>query len=246
MSLATSLLVHTLREGDRLTAEEFLRRWEKMPDLKHAELINGIVFFNPSPVSTAHSDSHFDLAQWLGTYRDATPGCQAGLECTWRMGPDDVAQPDLFLRLDPEYGGQSRTEGKYAAGAPELTVEVSGSSTSRDLGVKLALYRRSGVREYLSVLLNPKQVIWRTLVRGDMRKSRRKIADCIALAFSLVCGWIRRRCGVLAGRCERQSKEVSNPSSMRLLCGSWRHGRRGSGRGSLNSKVMRWALSSAG
>jgi len=166
MSLATSLLVPTLREGDRLTAEEFLRRWEKMPDLKHAELINGIVFFMPSPVSTAHSDSHFDLAQWLGTYRDATPGCQAGLECTWKMGPDDVAQPDLFLRLDPEYGGQSRTEGKYAAGAPELIVEVSGSSTSRDLGVKLAVYRRSGVREYLSVLLNPKQVIWRTLVRG--------------------------------------------------------------------------------
>jgi len=120
MSLATSLLVPTLREGDRLTAEEFLRRWEKMPDLKHAELIDGIVFFMPSPVSTAHSDSHFDLAQWLGTYRDATPGCQAGLECTWKMGPDDVAQP----------------------------------------------YGRSGVREYLSVLLNPKQVIWRTLVRG--------------------------------------------------------------------------------
>jgi hypothetical protein len=170
MSLAAAIIRPTLREGDRLTAAEFLRRWEAMPELKHAELIGGIVFFMPSPVSASHSDSHFDLALWLGAYRDATPGCQAGLDCTWKMGPDDVAQPDLFLRLDPEYGGQSRMEGNYAAGAPELIVEVSGASTSRDLGVKLNLYRRSGVREYLTVLLKPKQVIWRQLARGRYRE----------------------------------------------------------------------------
>jgi len=165
MPVATSLIVPTLREGDRLTAEEFLRRWEAMPDLKHAELIDGIVFF-PGAVDIPHSDSHCAMSGWLGIYREATPGCHAGISCTWKMGPEDVAQPDLFLRIHPEYGGQSRIEGKYAAGAPELIVEVSGSSTSRDLGVKLNLYGRSGVREYLSVLLKPKQVIWRTMVRG--------------------------------------------------------------------------------
>ena len=36
-----------LREGDRLDSEEFLRRWEAMPELKHAELIDGTVFFMP-------------------------------------------------------------------------------------------------------------------------------------------------------------------------------------------------------
>jgi len=166
MSMAANIVLPTLREGDRLTADEFLRRWEAMPDLKHAELIDGIVFFMPSPVSISHSDSHVKLSAWLCRYMDSTPGCQCGLDCTWKMGPDDVAQPDLFLRLDPGYGGQSRTEGNYAAGAPELIVEVSGSTTSRDLGVKLGLYGRSGVREYLTVLLKPKQVIWRTMVRG--------------------------------------------------------------------------------
>jgi hypothetical protein len=33
-----------LRDGDRLTSGEFLRRWEAMPDLKHAELIDGVVY----------------------------------------------------------------------------------------------------------------------------------------------------------------------------------------------------------
>jgi hypothetical protein len=34
-----------LREGDRLTSAEFLHRWEAMPDLQWAELIDGVVFF---------------------------------------------------------------------------------------------------------------------------------------------------------------------------------------------------------
>jgi hypothetical protein len=44
MSLAATSLPLELREGDRLTANEFLRRWEAMPGLKHAELIDRVVF----------------------------------------------------------------------------------------------------------------------------------------------------------------------------------------------------------
>jgi len=86
------------------------------------------------------------------------------------MGPKDVPQPDLFLRILPECGVQSRLAGAYAAGAPELIVEVSGSSLSRDLGIKLELYRNVRVREYLTVLLQPRQVIWRQLSRGRYRE----------------------------------------------------------------------------
>jgi Uma2 family endonuclease len=139
---------------------EFLRRWEAMPSLKQAELIGGIVFM-PSPVSVPHSDAHSEISSWLWLYKDLTPGCHTGIECTWVMGPEDVHQPDIFLRILPEYGGQSRVE---------LIVEVSGSSLSRDLGVKLDLYRRAGVREYLTVLLRPRQVTWRHLSRGRYRE----------------------------------------------------------------------------
>ena len=44
-----------------------------------------------------------------------------------------VPQPDSQLRILPECGGQSRDEGKYIAGAPELVVETAdpaGRSTS--------------------------------------------------------------------------------------------------------------------
>jgi Uma2 family endonuclease len=161
-----------IHEGDRLDGAEFLRRWEAMPDLTHAELIGGTVFFMPSPVSLLHSDAHTEMIRWLLSYDEATPGCQTGIDCTWKMGPDDVPQPDLFMRILPEHGGQSHIEGRYAAGAPELIVEVSASSLSRDLGIKLELYRGSGVREYLTVLLEPQRVIWHQLVRGRYREMK--------------------------------------------------------------------------
>ena len=50
MSVAAPLLPPPLRDGDRLTSDEFMRRWEAMPNLKFAELIDGIVYM-PSPVS---------------------------------------------------------------------------------------------------------------------------------------------------------------------------------------------------
>jgi Uma2 family endonuclease len=158
-----------LHEGDRLDSREFLRRWEAMPGLKQAELIDGIVYM-PSPVGLFHAEAENVMNAWLWLYKDATPGCGAGGEATWKMGPDEVPQPDLFLRILPECGGQSSDAGGYCSGAPELVVEISGASFSRDLGVKLELYRRAGVREYLSVLLNPRQIIWRELSRGRYRE----------------------------------------------------------------------------
>ena len=170
MSNLAASLPPLLREGDQLTSAEFLKRWEAMPNLKHAELIDGVVFCMPSPVSASHSTAQRDMILWLSHYMDSTPGCDSGLDATWIMGPVSVPQPDAFLKILPEYGGQSVESGNYYRGAPELVVEVSGSTLSRDLGAKLELYRRAGVQEYITVLLNPQQVIWRQLSRGRYRK----------------------------------------------------------------------------
>ena len=147
--------------GQRLTREEFLRRWEQMPDLKRAELIAGIVYM-PSPVSFSHSSSHSLVTTWLGVYAASTLGCQTGSCCTWLM-LDDAPQPDVFLRVTSDYGGQSSMSGKYPSGAPELIVEVSVSSTAYDLNSKLELYRSAGVREYITVLPEKSETIWRLL-----------------------------------------------------------------------------------
>jgi Uma2 family endonuclease len=157
-----------LHNGDRLTSDEFIRRWEAMPDIKHAELIDGIVHM-PSPVSLLHGEFHVPLTGWLAYYASATPACRVGSDCTWLMGDHDVPQPDLALRILPEHGGQSRVEGIYAAGAPELIVEIAASSRSRDLGSKLKLYERMGVREYLIAATGKEQIFWHEWTESGYR-----------------------------------------------------------------------------
>ena len=114
----------------------------------------------PPPVSRPHSRFHVTLSHWLATYEDSTPGCEGGMEGTWLMGDRSVPQPDATLWILPQSGGQSRVDGNYAAGAPELIVEVAVSSRSRDLGVKLKLYERMGVREYLIAVTEQAKLIW--------------------------------------------------------------------------------------
>ena len=82
MSLAAIPLLPPLHEGDRLTSAEFLRRWDAMPELKHAELIDGVVFIS-SPLSLSHGDHPLNLGGWLWLYAEQTPGCRVGADATW-------------------------------------------------------------------------------------------------------------------------------------------------------------------
>jgi Uma2 family endonuclease len=150
--------VPSLERGDFLSRDEFLRRWEAMPQVKRAELIGGVVYM-PSPLTTDHGVMDNNVGTWLGVYRAATPGCEAANNATWLMA-EDSPQPDTSLRILPEYGGQSRREGGYAAGAPEFLAEVCVSRTAYDLHQKLKLYREAGVKEYLAVLMREGEVRW--------------------------------------------------------------------------------------
>jgi Uma2 family endonuclease len=144
-----------LENGDRLTRAEFERRYDAMPELKKAELVEGEVYM-PSPVRHGrHSHPHTRLVTWLGNYETDTPGVEAGDNGSIRLDLDNELQPDAFLIIRPERGGQARiSEDDYIEGAPELVAEVASSSASYDLGKKLNAYRRNGVREY---------VVWRVL-----------------------------------------------------------------------------------
>jgi Uma2 family endonuclease len=79
------------------------------------------------------------------------------------MGERNVPQPDITLRVLPEFGGQSQVQGNYPVGAPELVVEVAASSRGRDIGEKLRLYERSGVIEYLIADASQEQFLWKEL-----------------------------------------------------------------------------------
>jgi Uma2 family endonuclease len=156
-----------LENGDRLTRAEFERRYDAMPNLKKAELIQGVVYV-PSPVSfEKHGGLHFDLITWLGQYRLATPGVRGGDNTSLRLNIDSMPQPDAFLLILPSHGGQARVdEDDYVAGGPELVAEVAASSVSYDLHDKLDVYRDNGVREYIAWRVLDQAIDW-FILRGD-------------------------------------------------------------------------------
>lgn len=157
-----------LEAGDHLTRCEFERRYEARPEIKKAELIEGVVYM-PSPVRIkGHGRPHGRIMTWLGTYVVATPGVDLADNTTIRLDLDNEPQPDALLRLEPEVGGRSQiSEDDYLEGAPELVVEVAASSASYDLHEKLRAYRRNGVQEYVVWRVYDKQIDWFHLLDGE-------------------------------------------------------------------------------
>ena len=150
-----------LENGDRLTRAELERRYDAMPTLKKAELIEGEVYM-PSPVRHGqHSHPHTRLVSWLANYETETPGVEAGDNGSIRLDLDNEPQPDAYLMIRPEWGGKVRiSEDDFIEGAPELVAEIASSSASYDLGRKLDVYRRSGVCEYLVWRVLDRQIDW--------------------------------------------------------------------------------------
>jgi len=163
----TTITLLPLESGDRLTRTEFERRYQAMPHLKKAELIEGVVYV-PSPVrSTSHAQPHGFIITWLGVYTAATPGVELNDNATVRLDLDNEPQPDALLRLDERVGGQSRlSPDDYIEGGPELIVEIAASSAAYDVHDKLRVYRRNQVQEYLVWQVHEHRLDWWRLQDG--------------------------------------------------------------------------------
>jgi Uma2 family endonuclease len=163
--------VPPLENGDRLTRDEFERRYEAMPHLKKAELIEGVVYV-PSPVRYRHHGApHAHLISWLGQYAAGTPGVEVSDNSTVRLDLDNEPQPDALLLIDPAWGGQTRfSTDDYIEGSPELVAEVASSSVSYDLHAKLHVYRRNGVREYIVWRVLEQAIDWFVLHAGQYER----------------------------------------------------------------------------
>jgi hypothetical protein len=150
---ATPRPIPALHNGDRLDADEFMRRYSAMPEEVRAELIEGVVYM-ASPVSLYHGNPHADVIGWFYVYRVATPGVDSAVDTTVRLDARNVPQPDAVLYVLPDFGGRVRiSDDGYVEGPAELAVEISTSSVSYDLGPKMSAYAGNGIREY---------VVWRT------------------------------------------------------------------------------------
>jgi Uma2 family endonuclease len=169
--IRSSEAIPPLNSGDRLTRDEFERRYNAMPPQTKAELIEGVVYMSSPVNNDHHGEPHFDLIAWLGYYRTFTPGVKGGDNSTLRLDLDSEPQPDALLRLLPEYGGGAVTDDDgYITSAPELIGEVSASSVSYDLHDKLRVYRRNGVKEYVVWRVYDKQIDWFILQGTDYTK----------------------------------------------------------------------------
>ncbi len=158
--------VPLLYHGDRMTQQEFHRRYEAYPEGVKFELIGGTVYM-ASPARWPHGKHWFQLAGALGVYEEHTPGIEGLADVTTILGDESEPQPDLALRILPEFGGQSRTdEGQYIRGAPELLAQIAHSTRRLDLGARREDYERAGVLEYVVVCIGEREVLWFNLRTG--------------------------------------------------------------------------------
>jgi Uma2 family endonuclease len=163
--IAPKNTIPALENGDRLTQGEFERRYHAMPDLKKAELIEGIVYMASPLRITQHGEPHAAIIGWLMLYKALTPGVQLGDNCTVRLDADNEPQPDALLRI--EVGGQSNiSEDGYVEGAPELIAEVAASTVSIDIHDKFKVYRRNQVQEYIVWRFQDRELDWFRLTEG--------------------------------------------------------------------------------
>ncbi|MDZ8105342.1 MAG: Uma2 family endonuclease [Nostoc sp. DedQUE12a] len=179
-----------LENGDKLTRYEFERRYNAMPNLKKAELIEGIVYIIPAALGfRSHGQPHAWILTWLGTYEAATPGVCLGIEPTVRLDLDNEPQPDAVLLINPKAGGQARlSEDDYIEGAPELIVEIAASSVAIDLHTKKQAYRRNGVKEYTAdfICMRYKLTGFEAGGRGQEAGGRRRIFIFTSLIVYLI------------------------------------------------------------
>ena len=151
---------NVLENGDCLTQEEFHRRYATYPEHIKFELIGGTVFMS-SPMKRSHGRYDVKLGTVFDIYESRTPGVETGHNITTILADDFEPQPDSYLRVLEECGGQSHVnEKEYVVGSPELLAEISHSTVSIDLNAKREGYQATGTREYIVVCIEEKKVVW--------------------------------------------------------------------------------------
>jgi Uma2 family endonuclease len=130
--------------GSRLTYDDLAR----MPDdgMRH-EIIDGVHYVTPSPVRR-HQLLFRRLFLAIGGYLERNPAVgevySAPFDTVFTQW--DVVEPDLLVVTADQLNILTEPN---IQGAPALVVEILSPGTKRrDLGVKLQLYDRGGVREY--------------------------------------------------------------------------------------------------
>jgi len=214
---AGQLRVPPLENGDHLSQPEFHRRYLEMPEVKKAELIEGIVYM-PSPVSLNHLSPHYKLITLLGAYSLTIPQLISGDNGTVILDNKNEVQPDIMLAISESAGGSSkivtRTENnqamQYLVGAPEFVAEIAASSVSIDLHTKREVYERIGVRNYLVWLTQDNAMRLMSLTNGQLIEVQH---DEPVLSIESMPGLRINRAAILKGDLAAAMKTVTDAAA---------------------------------
>ena len=157
-----------MRQGDRLTREEFHRRYVAAGEGTWAELIENVVYLGRVPGDFASARARADLIGWLGMYAARTPGLAPSVHQTILLDGRNEVQPAGTLLIPRRLGGASQVNGDgFVVGPPELVAEVRDHPARVDLSDKRRAYERAGVGECLVTILGEvARVRWMTRVGG--------------------------------------------------------------------------------
>ena len=168
MPLHTSLRVLPLQNGDRLTREEFERRYFAMPDVIKAELLEGEVYIPSRDRLRICAQYRMAFTLWIGNYIAYTSGLSAGLNSTVMIDQDNEPLPDIVMLIKPEFGGQIRLDVEgYIHGAPEFVADITDNIEIREWRKKRTVYRRNHVLEYIVWRVCDDAIDWFAFRDGD-------------------------------------------------------------------------------
>ena len=121
-----------------------------LPDEYRVELIEG-AFYEVPVQGTMHQDIASYIHVSLGSYvRDRRDYCriyEGPISVIVARDDYNLVQPDIIALFDSSISNKDEI-----FGAPEFIAEVVSDKTrERDLSLKVGLYQRAGVREYLAI-----------------------------------------------------------------------------------------------
>ena len=153
---------------------------ENLPEGQRAELIDGVIYMQAAPLRI-----HQRLSGQL-QHRILNHIEQVGKPCDVYNAPfavrlgDNYVEPDISVICDP-----SKLTEKGCQGAPDWIIEILSPATAmNDYVRKLALYARSGVREYW--IVNPAGHSVRTYLFSEPEPQSREYSfdDMIPVGIS--------------------------------------------------------------
>ena len=131
------------KEDKRYTIEDIM----KLPEGQRAELINGR-WYDMSAPTRLHQDIVMNISSALHEYIKSNGGsCKvypAPFAVFLNKDNRNYFEPDISVICD-----KSKLSDRGCEGAPDVVIEVASESTkSRDLFLKLNIYKDAGVKEY--------------------------------------------------------------------------------------------------